>query len=69
MTTPHRKVMIPKMMNSHCKIMVMTVRDQIVGNVVKLTCHAVRLSSIWRIPTATKLPNIKDKEFPQNQIP
>ena len=69
MTTPHRKVMIPKMMNSHCKIMVMTVRDQIVGNVVKLTCHAVRLSSIWSIPTATKLPNIKDKEFPQNQIP
>lgn len=70
MTTPHRKVMIPKMMNSHCRIMwVMTARHQVLENVLKLTCHAVRLFSIWRIPTATKLPNIKDKEFPQNQIP
>jgi hypothetical protein len=33
------------------------------------TCHALIPLSICQIPTAIKLPNMRESELPQNQIP
>ena len=70
MTTPHKNVMIPNMMKSHKKSQVNDFHQRAHCWIcLLLTCHALRRSSICRIPTAIKFPKISDKEFPQNQIP